>query len=90
MLVKADSIVPNNTHFDTTRANIEFFGGNAVDLPCRESRDLESAFPFKGNMDIAGLEKLVASEGAERIPIIMVTVTNNSRRRPTGFDGQHP
>ncbi len=48
VLVKADSIVPNNTHFDTTRANIEFFGGKALDLPCRESRDLESEFPFKG------------------------------------------
>ena len=78
VMVQVNSIIPNNTHFDTTRANIEFFGGNAIDLPCRESRDLESEFPFKGNMDIAALEKLVASDEAERIPIIMVTVTNNS------------
>ena len=76
--VKAGSIVPNNTHFDTTRANIEFFGGKAVDLPCPEADDLDSEYPFKGNMDIAALEKLVASEGPERIPLIMVTVTNNS------------
>jgi len=76
--VKPDSIVPNNTHFDTTRANIEFFGGQPIDLPCSEADDLDSDYPFKGNMDIAALEKLVASEGAERIPIIMVTVTNNS------------
>ncbi len=76
--VKPDSIVPNNTHFDTTRANIEFFGGQPIDLPCSEADDLDSDYPFKGNMDIAALEKLVASEGAKRIPIIMVTVTNNS------------
>ena len=76
--VKPDSIVPNNTHFDTTRANIEFFGGQAVDLPCAEAEDLDSDYPFKGNMDVAALERLVASEGPGSIPIVMVTVTNNS------------
>ena len=76
--VTSDSIIPNNTHFDTTKANIEFNGGKAMDLPCSEAEDLESEYPFKGNMDIAALEKLVAEEGAARIPIIMVTVTNNS------------
>ncbi|MDH3858263.1 MAG: tryptophanase [Gammaproteobacteria bacterium] len=78
VMVKPDSIIPNNTHFDTTRANIEFCHGNAIDLPCAEAGDFESDYPFKGNMDIAALEKLVADEGSERIPIIMVTVTNNS------------
>jgi len=78
VMVNADSIVPNNTHFDTTRANIEFNHGTALDLPCAEASDLESDYPFKGNMDIAALEKLVAAEGPERIPLIMVTVTNNS------------
>ncbi len=78
VMVDAKSIVPNNTHFDTTRANIEFCGGKAIDLPCTEADDLDSSYPFKGNMDIAALEKLVAKEGAERIPLIMVTVTNNS------------
>ncbi len=78
MLVKPDSIVPNNTHFDTTRANIEFVGGKPVDLPCRESDDIDSDEPFKGNMDIAALEQLVEEKGPERIPVIMVTVTNNS------------
>jgi tryptophanase len=78
MLVKSDSIVPNNTHFDTTRANIEFVGGKPVDLPCRESDDIDSDEPFKGNMDIAALQQLVKDKGPERIPIIMVTVTNNS------------
>ncbi len=78
VMVKPDSIIPNNTHFDTTRANIEFFGGKALDLPCAEADDLESEYPFKGNMDTAALKNLVADEGPERIPIIMVTVTNNS------------
>jgi len=78
VMVQPDSIVPNNTHFDTTRANIEFCGGKALDLPCAEADDLESEYPFKGNMDIAALENLVANEGPDRIPVIMVTVTNNS------------
>ena len=78
VMVQPDSIVPNNTHFDTTRANIEFRGGTALDLLCPEADDFESAYPFKGNMDIDALEKLVADEGAKRIPFIMVTVTNNS------------
>ena len=78
VLVKPGSIVPNNTHFDTTRGNIEFVGGEALDLPCAETADLDSDFGFKGNMDTAALEKLVAEHGSERIPVIMVTVTNNS------------
>ena len=78
VMVKPGAIVPNNTHFDTTRANIEFVGGNAVDLPCEEAADLDSDFPFKGNMDTAALQALVDAEGKARIPVIMVTVTNNS------------
>ncbi len=78
IMVQPDSIIPNNTHFDTTRANIEFSGGNAIDLPCSEAEDLDSEYPFKGNMDTAALEKLVAEKGPVRIPIIMVTITNNS------------
>ena len=78
VMVEPGSIVPNNTHFDTTRANIEFCGGKAVDLPCPEAADLESDAPFKGNMDTAALEKLVAEHGPAKIPLIMVTITNNS------------
>ena len=78
MLVSSDSIVPNNTHFDTTRANIEFMGGKPLDLPCKEADEIESTYPFKGNMDTVALERLVEAEGPERIPVIMVTVTNNS------------
>jgi len=78
VMVQPGSIVPNNTHFDTTRGNIEFVGGEAVDLPCYEAEDLDSDYPFKGNMDTSALEKLVAKHGPEKIPVIMVTVTNNS------------
>ena len=78
VMVKPGSIVPNNTHFDTTRGNIEFVGGEAVDLPCPEAGDIDARHPFKGNMDTAALEKLVDEQGPENIPVIMVTVTNNS------------
>jgi tyrosine phenol-lyase len=71
-------VVPNNTHFDTTRANIEAVGARAVDLPCAESQDTQSQSPFKGNMDVAGLESLIAEVGVERIPLCMITLTNNS------------
>jgi len=70
-------IVPNNTHFDTTRANVEAAGAEAVDLPCRESEDAQFPFPFKGDMDLAALDRLLA-ESAARIPLVMVTITNNA------------
>ena len=78
VMVKPGQMVPNNTHFDTTRGNIDFVGGQPIDLPCAEAEDLDSYFPFKGNMDTEALEKLVAEHGPEKIPVIMVTVTNNS------------
>ena len=78
VMVQPDSIIPNNTHFDTTRANIESCGGNAVDLPCSEADDLDSSYPFKGNMDTVALQKLLDDVGPERVPTIMVTITNNS------------
>jgi tyrosine phenol-lyase len=71
-------VVPNNSHFDTTRANIEFAGATALDLPCAESKDMTSDFPFKGNMDVDGLRRAFQQHGAERIPLVMMTVTNNS------------
>ncbi|MDJ0909784.1 MAG: tryptophanase, partial [Woeseiaceae bacterium] len=78
VMVQPDSVIPNNTHFDTTRANIEFCGGKPIDLPCPEADDLESRYPFKGNMDTAALEELLAEVGPERVPMVMVTITNNS------------
>ncbi len=70
-------VIPNNTHFDTTRANIEFVGATALDLPCTESADLASPGPFKGNIDLEALESILADETI-RIPLAMITVTNNS------------
>jgi tryptophanase len=70
-------IVPNNTHFDTTRANIEFTGASAVDLPVAEGLQPAARHPFKGNMDVAALECLL-SERAAAVPLVMLTLTNNS------------
>jgi tryptophanase len=70
-------VVPNNTHFDTTRANIEFTGAQALDLPIPEGRQPALRHPFKGNMDVAALGRLLA-ERAPAVPLVMLTVTNNS------------
>jgi tryptophanase len=70
-------VVPNNTHFDTTRANVEAVGAEAVDLVVPEGRDPASQHPFKGNMDIAALDDLLAAR-RDDVPLVMVTVTNNS------------
>ncbi len=78
VLVKPGHVVPSNTHFDTTRANIEFAGGRAVDLPAPEAADPASRAPFKGDMDVRALEALIAEVGPANIPVIMLTVTNNS------------
>ena len=78
VMCRAGQVAPNNTHFDTTRANIEATGARAVDLPCREAADTQARLPFKGNMDVEALERLIETEGPGRIPLVMLTVTNNS------------
>jgi tryptophanase len=78
VMCKKGDVVPNNTHFDTTRANVEITGAEAVDLVYPEARSPETILPFKGNMDVAALEALIARVGRENIPLVMLTVTNNS------------
>jgi tryptophanase len=71
-------VVPNNSHFDTTRANIEYRGAVALNLPCREAYDTQVEAPFKGNMDVDALRACIAEHGRDRIPFAMMTVTNNT------------
>ncbi len=78
VMCKPGDVVPNNTHCDTTRANVEALGAEAVDLPTREGTDPAMQHPFKGNMDVEALDQLIARVGRERIPLVMLTVTNNS------------
>jgi tryptophanase len=77
MLKKGD-VVPNNTHFDTTRANVEATGAEALDLVIPEGKQPGVIHPFKGNMDVAALEATIARVGREHIPLVMLTITNNS------------
>lgn len=70
-------IVPNNTHFDTTRANVEYRGATALDIPIPEGRDPAKILPFKGNIDLAALEQTII-ENPGKVPLAMITVTNNS------------
>ena len=76
-MVRPGDVVPNNTHFDTTRANVQDRGGIALDLPAPEARQPDSAYPFKGNMDVEALERTLF-ENPRRVPLVMLTVTNNS------------
>ena len=77
-ICKKGDVIPNNNHFDTTRANIEFQGAEAVDLVISEGLDPQNPYPFKGNMDINRLEKIIQEKGIENIPLCMLTITNNS------------
>ncbi|PLX24196.1 MAG: tyrosine phenol-lyase [Ignavibacteria bacterium] len=71
-------VVPNNTHFDTTRANVEFSGAKAIDCLNADGKRPEVIADFKGNMDIERLEAVIQEYGVENIPVVMITVTNNS------------
>jgi tryptophanase len=74
----AGKIIPNNTHFDTTRANIEVSGAQPADLPVKDALIPSLVKDFKGNMDITALERLLKQKGREQVPLVMMTVTNNS------------
>jgi tryptophanase len=70
--------IPNNTHFDTTRANVEFSGAEAVDFPTEEGMKPDIIGDFKGNMNIPALKSFIEATGASNIPLCMITITNNS------------
>jgi tyrosine phenol-lyase len=78
LICRPGLVVPSNTHFDTTRANIEVTGAQAVDLPVAEGLEPARVAPFKGNMDVAALRRLLAERGREKVPVVMMTVTNNT------------
>jgi len=77
-VVRPGQLIPGNTHFDTTRANIEASHAEAIDLPIPEARDPENLHPFKGNIDLERLDRVLTEHGRERVPFVLVTVTNNS------------
>jgi tryptophanase len=77
-ILKKGDVVPSNIHFDTTRANIEYHGAKALDCVIDEGLDPANPHPFKGNMDISKLEAAIQKYGKEHIPVIMITITNNS------------
>lgn len=77
-LVRPGMVVPNNNHFDTTRANVEANGGTALDLVIQEACDPASGHPFKGNVDLDRLRRLFEETPRERIPVALVTLTNNA------------
>jgi tyrosine phenol-lyase len=77
-IVKPGMCVPNNIHFDTTRANVEHQGAEALDVVVKEAYDPHCALPFKGNMDLVRLEETINRVGRDRIPLVMLTITNNS------------
>jgi len=76
-LLKPGQICISNTHFDTTRANVELAGAEARDLPCPEAADLDSAEPFKGNIDLQALERILADPDGHRVGLVLMTITNN-------------
>jgi len=78
VMLKDGDIVPSNTHFDTTRANIEVTGGKPLDLAIDETSDPYADHPFKGNIDLAKVENVIAEHGRDSIPLAMITLTNNS------------
>ncbi len=88
VMAKKGDVIPNNTHFDTTRANVEFVGAEAVDLVIPEGKQPNLHHPFKGNMDVNALEDLISRVGPRAHPACDAHRHQQLRRRPTGFDGK--
>jgi len=77
-LIKKGDLIPGNAHFDTTKGHIEFREAHAVDCTVDEAYNLQSGYPFKGNVDLIKLEKVLRMEKREKIPMIVITATCNS------------
>lgn len=77
-LARPETVVPNNMHFDTTQAHVTRNGARPVNLAIPEAYDPESEHPFKGNMDVRALDALLRSEGRAKVPLVMMTITNNT------------
>jgi len=87
VILKDGDFVPNNTHFDTTGANAKHKGGQPIDFIIKEGKDPKSLHPFKGNMDLAALEDFIIEKGKDKIPVIIMTVTNNTAAgQPVSMD----
>ena len=71
-------VVPNNTHFDTTRANVEYTGAEAVDVPIPVARVPHERHPFKGNVDLDALDAVLTRHGRERVPLVMVIIASGT------------
>ena len=76
-LLKTGQICLSNTHFDTTHANVEIVGAQARDIPCPQAWDLDSAYPFKGNIDLDELSAVLSGPDRDRVGLVLVTITNN-------------
>lgn len=76
-LLKPGQICVSNTHFDTTHANVILAGAQPLDLPCPEAADLDSAEPFKGNIDLAALRRTLTGRDGKRVGLVLMTITNN-------------
>ena len=78
VLVKEGDIVPGNSHFDTTKGHIEFRKAHAIDCTIKEAFDTTLIYPFKGNVDLNKLEEVLKTNSPEKVPFIIITITNNS------------
>ena len=78
LLARPGTTIPNNMHFDTTRSHVMHNGAKAVNLAVAEAYDLDSPFPFKGNMDTQALDGLLRAQGKAGVPLVMMTITNNT------------